>query len=130
MKVARISLVVLALGTLVGGAAVKADWSWPWSNKGASAAKGNMKAQPKLKPKSSPSALSKMGNNTKKMFGGMFKKKPSMKKKTAFDTPNVPPSAAGAKSQSKLSSWFAPKEPPPLKTTDDWMKLKQIRPWE
>ena len=30
--------------------------------------------------------------------------------------------------KSLFGSWFRPEEPEPLKTTDDWMALEQIRP--
>ena len=41
--------------------------------------------------------------------------------------PSADRRAAGQK-KPLLGSWFRPEEPEPLKTTDDWMALEQIRP--
>jgi len=51
----------------------------------------------------------------------------STKQSTALTRPSVHRKAPEPK-KSGFGSWFKPKEPEPLRTTNDWMALEQIRP--
>lgn len=119
MKIVWISLAA-ALGLLVAGSTTLADWSWPWSSKEAS--------RPAVKNKSEPSTLAKLNQGTKNFVGGLFGKKPETKKRSAAYQRSSPYARKEPKKDSFFSSMFKPKEPPPLKTTNDWMNLEPIRP--
>lgn len=119
--VPRVLAVSIVVGLLSGPAAYG---DWPWSTK-----------EPARKPTAinkselQPSTLSKMTTSTKNFFGGLFgAKKPEPKKASSPYGVYAVPKKKETKKESLLSSWFGPKEPPPPNSTNDWMKLKPIRP--
>jgi hypothetical protein len=78
-----------------------------------------------------PSTLQKINQETKEFFGQVGQtlspKKPAPKKKAPH--PYNPWVKQTKKEKSSwLSSWFAPKEPDPPRSLNEWMDLKPIRP--
>ena len=120
MRVVRSALAVAIVAVLLSGPAVYGDW--PWSKTGP--------ARPTATNKSvqHPSTFSKMGTSTKNFFGGLFGKKSERKKPAPPYGVYAVPKKKEPKKESLLSSWFGPKETPPPASTNDWMKLKPIRP--
>ncbi len=110
------------VAVLIGGTAAHAGW--PWSNTESTKSSTAKKS-------SQPSAFSKMTTNTREFFGGMFGSKKPDPKKSISRHPYSPYNVTRKKEEKKpswFSSWFAPKETPPPRSTDEWMKLKPIRP--
>ncbi len=125
MKHTCTSLLSLALAVWLGGQMAEAEgWSWPFSsstNKSASVRKTSQE----------PSTLQKINQETKEFFGQVGQtlspKKPAPKKKAPH--PYNPWVKQTKKEKSSwLSSWFAPKEPDPPRSLNEWMDLKPIRP--
>jgi len=122
MRVVGITLAMLALLLLGAGSPVTADAFWPWSNNDSS---GTRAAKSKTAEKS---AFSKLTTGTKDFFGGLFglKKSDSKKKPAVRSYPSAKKNEP--KKESWLTSWLGPKEPPPPRSTREWMQLEQIRP--
>lgn len=121
MRIARIALLTAALSILCGGTAAYAVWPWSQTE--------SAKPVSATSKSSQPSTLSKMGTSTKNFFGGMLGTKKPEPKKNAPYSPYAPAvKKKDPKKESLLSSWFGPKETPPPQSTNDWMKLKPIRP--
>jgi len=128
MNLLRTSLIGLALVVGLGSQAARGEgWSLgslnPFSGSSSKSASSH-------KASREPSALDKMNRNTKQFFGKvgqtMSPSKPAPKKQPSPYNPWV--KQTKKEKTSMFGSWFAPKEPAPPRSLNEWMELKPIRP--
>ncbi|MEN6496490.1 MAG: hypothetical protein ABFD16_19565 [Thermoguttaceae bacterium] len=128
MNLTRTSLIALALAVGLGSQmALGEGWSLGSLNPFPSS---SSKSASTHKASREPSTLEKMNRNTKQFFGKVGQtlspSKPAPKKQPSPYNPWV--KQTKKEKTSMFGSWFAPKEPPPPRSLNEWMELKPIRP--
>lgn len=128
MNLLRTSLIGLALAVGLGSpAALGEGWSLsslnPFSGSSSKSASTHRASR-------EPSTLEKMNRNTKQFFGKvghtLSPSKPAPKKQPSPYNPWV--KQTKKENKSFFGSLFAPKEPDPPRSLNEWMELKPIRP--
>jgi hypothetical protein len=130
IRIARISVVVLVFGLLIGARPAIGDGGllpklFPDS-------KTETKKAPPKPTKPQPSALNKMTTGTKKFFSNVgdtltFKKSAPPKQSTTPTNPWIKPAKEEPK-PSWFSSMFAKEEPKKAKTPSQWLEQKRLDP--
>lgn len=119
------SILFMATAVLLTAHTLRADWRSARSTKdGQRTVSGQRTGE--------PSAWAKLTDGTRSFFANLFGAKKSTQ---ATSKRLVHPYASSytrnrneTKKDSPLTSWLKPKEPPPPKSTNEWMGLPPIRP--